>query len=67
MTNCAASSTLAGGGPPLLQWPGRSTASTFQPWLANQRLCRIHTLWSLSTPWMKTTVGLAASKGLPPV
>ena len=24
----------AGGSPSLLQWPGRSTASTFQPWWA---------------------------------
>jgi hypothetical protein len=42
-------------------------ASTFQPWWAKWRLCRIHTLWSLSTPWMNTTVGCAGSKGLPPV
>jgi hypothetical protein len=30
----AASSTDEGASPPLRQWPGRSTASTFQPWLA---------------------------------
>jgi hypothetical protein len=42
-------------------------ASTFQPWWAKWRLCRIQTLWSLSTPWMNTTVGCAGSKGLPPV
>ena len=30
----AAASTLAGGVPALRQWPGRSGASTFQPWWA---------------------------------
>ena len=33
-TAALASSTLAGGSPPLLPCPGRSIASTFQPWWA---------------------------------
>ena len=36
--------------------PAGRRASTFQPWCANQRVCRIQTLWSFSTPWMNTTV-----------
>ena len=66
-TVSAACSTLAGASPPLRPWPGRSSASTFQPWWASQRVCRIHTLWSFSTPWMNTAVGCAGLKGLPPV
>ena len=63
----ACASTLGSSGPSERPWPGRSTASTEQPWWANQRLCRPHTLWSFSAPWMKTTVGRAGLKGLPPV
>ena len=33
-TKSAASSTVSGGLPPLRPWPGRSMASTFQPWWA---------------------------------
>ena len=46
---------------------GRAPARS-QPWWANQRACRVQTLWSLQRAVdERRTVGLAASKGLPPV
>jgi hypothetical protein len=45
---------------------GRPPARSSRGWRSSG-VCRIHTLWSFSTPWMNTTVGLAASKALPPV
>jgi hypothetical protein len=63
----AVASTLGSTGPALCPWPGRSSASTPYPWWAHQRDSRVHTLWSCSAPWMKTTQGRAGSKGLPPV
>ncbi|MCY1302086.1 hypothetical protein D3C81_1314300 [compost metagenome] len=67
ITQSAMASTVASGVPWLRLWPGRSTASTEKPWLANQRVCSAHTLWSFCAPWTNTAQGRAGSKGLPPV
>jgi hypothetical protein len=66
-TQSAMASTLFSAGPSLRMWPGRSTASTPWPWWAKKRASSVHTQWSFSAPWMNTTQGRLASKGLPPV